>query len=425
MKDFLKLLLALALALPAGAVDIKTGPEFTQPSAPTPIPKADLPLAAAPSAALNPAIPLLSAPHLATPLPEATIIEPAAPVLPQATLPASPAQPVTAAGPEAPASPSMGAVLDTDFKELVHAFDRKRDTIEDGNSAIPDDERHAIISRARDNLAEDILSMRSAEHGNRPVLKQVADQGRDLLEGIDALMAKGEIDPRARLRASVEDPILPVSKRELRVGVYAVAADPFQWGHILIALRAIETLKLDKVIFVLAGDDPRKPNMTKVDFRHPMGKAVLERFAPFFEYSSIAVGTQHDGETNIFRILGLNPEQRMKAFYLVGGDHYRLKDKNGGPDTLPKLEANLKDPALKHDPAMHEVKAVFIQRAGAEEHVPTTIDTYFLPEVPFDASSTLVREGNHALMPWAAYQYVQEHRPGLYGIPPAVRPGAD
>jgi hypothetical protein len=28
----------------------------------------------------------------------------------------------------------------------------------------------------------------------------------------------------------------------------------------------------------------------------------------------------------------------------------------------------------------------------------------------------LVRGGKHALMPYAAYEYVLKHRPGLYGV---------
>ena len=80
--------------------------------------------------------------------------------------------------------------------------------------------------------------------------------------------------------------------------------------------------------------------MTPVEHRHPMGQEVLDIFAPFFEYSPIAVGTTHDGETNIFRILALNPSQGIEAWYMVGDDHYRLVDKKGNPDTLPKLETN-------------------------------------------------------------------------------------
>ncbi|MDE2510395.1 MAG: hypothetical protein KGL74_04680 [Elusimicrobia bacterium] len=37
--------------------------------------------------------------------------------------------------------------------------------------------------------------------------------------------------------------------------MYPVAADPFQRGHLLIALRAVGDLGVDKVVFVQAGDD--------------------------------------------------------------------------------------------------------------------------------------------------------------------------
>ncbi len=422
MNQFSKFLFLILLALPGRAGDIKGVNEGERATLPQALPKTELPLAAAitapnlaPQTILqNPALQPL---NLEVPGPQAAV-----PVLPQAELPAAVHQPSAASTSEGSdptaGAPTMGAALDTRFDELVSAFGHKRDTTAEGNSPVDDASREQIISRVRQSVLGQVLAMRHTEPEDGPVLKQVVSESGRLLDGIDKLMAKGEIDPRATLRASETDPIAPPSKRELRVGVYPVAADPFQWGHLLIALRAVEAFRLDKVIFVLAGDDPRKPNMTKADFRHPMGQAVLEKFAPFFQYSSIAVGTQYDGETNIFRILRLNPEQKMQAFYLVGGDHYRLKDKNGNPDTLPKLETKIKDPQLGFDGSLHAVKAVFIKREGSDEHVPTTIDTYFLPEVPFDASSTLVREGNHALMPYAAYQYAKEHRPGLYNIPP-------
>jgi hypothetical protein len=45
---------------------------------------------------------------------------------------------------------------------------------------------------------------------------------------------------------------------------------------------------------------------------------------------------------------------------------------------------------------------------------------HILSAVGFPASSTLVRGGQYDLMPWAAYEYVRDNRPGLYGIKPAV-----
>ena len=251
---------------------------------------------------------------------------------------------------------------------------------------------------------------------NDPLLAKVRRYGLDALRKIADHASQGLISPQtARIRTSADEPPPPVVDRELRIGVYPVAADPFQWAHMLIGLNAMAELKLDKIVFVLAGDDPRKPGMAKADFRHAMGRAVLGVFGPLFGYSSIALGTQYDGETNIFRILSLNPFQSIRAFYIVGGDHYRLKDKNGNDDTLLKIQKKLDAPGLI-DRSRHSVSLAFVERDEPLDRIATPLDVHFLRDVGFEASSTLVREGRYELMPYAAYDYVREHRPGLYGI---------
>ncbi len=249
------------------------------------------------------------------------------------------------------------------------------------------------------------------------LLETVAREADKALVKIQDHLDKGEIDPSSQIRLSASDPAIPSSSRRARIGVYPVAADPFQWGHLLIALRAVGELGVDKVVFVLAGDDPRKPAMTPVAQRHPMGQDVLEIFAPFFAYSPIAVGTTLDGETNIFRILALNPQQGLEAWYMVGDDHYRLVDRNGNPDTLPKLERNYRRHLEQNNPALHELKVAFIRRESPAEAVPTGLEVRFLANVGFEASSTQVRNGRYTLMPHAAFEHAQ--RKGLYGAPPA------
>lgn len=263
--------------------------------------------------------------------------------------------------------------------------------------------------------AQLMSAARDLEDPESHILETVAREGDRALARIQERLDRGEIDPTRRVRLAESDPEI-AEESHARIGVYPVAADPFQWGHLLIALRAVGDLGVDKVVFVLAGDDPRKPNMTPVVTRHPMGREVLSVFAPFFEYSPIAVGTTLDGETNIFRILALNPGRRVDAWYMVGDDHYRLVDKKGNPDTLPKLEANLRKP-MGHSPTLHALKVAFIRRELPAEEVPTDLEVRFLDHVGFDASSTQVRGGRHTLMPHAAYDFARRNG-GLYGVPP-------
>lgn len=283
----------------------------------------------------------------------------------------------------------------------------------DARYPIPDSSpAHAVRLRLRAQL---LAAARDLAEPDSHILETVAREADRALAKIQKRLDAGEIDPSRTIRLSEDAP--PVADdSHARVGVYPVAADPFQWGHLLIALRAVGDLGVDKVVFVLAGDDPRKPTMTPVVTRHPMGREVLAAFAPFFDYSPIAVGTTLDGETNIFRILALNPDRRVDAWYMVGDDHYKLVDKKGNPDTLPKLEANLQKP-MGHSPTLHALKVAFIKREHPAEEVPTDLEVRFLDHVGFDASSTQVRSGQHTLMPHAAYDFAR--REGLYGIAPA------
>lgn len=264
--------------------------------------------------------------------------------------------------------------------------------------------RAQLLAAARDYAAPD-----------PDLLETVAREADKALIKIQARLDDGSIDPTVKIRVSPSDPDIAAVSRPARIGVYPVAADPFQWGHLLIALRAVGELGVDKIVFVLAGDDPRKPTMTPVEHRHPMGEEVLEIFAPFFQYSSIAVGTTFDGETNIFRILALNAQQGVEAWYMVGDDHYRLVDRNGKPDTLPKLETNYRRD-MGHNTALHQLKVAFIRREAPAEAVPTDLEVRFLDHVGFEASSTQVRNGQHTLMPHKAFEHAR--RKGLYGVPP-------
>lgn len=239
-----------------------------------------------------------------------------------------------------------------------------------------------------------------------------------------------EIKPEIQIRTSFSDNEKKADKKLCRIGFYPVAANPFHWAHLLIGLSAITEFKLDKVIFLIAGFDPRKPDLVPVAIRHAMGKEVLKIFDPLFVYSSIAVGNDVDGESNLFRLLSLNPEQRIEAFYIAGGDHYhRINPKNNLPDTIQKMENNIMNTSYRSNANFYRVSAIFIERGERERQVDTFVPVYFLPAMPFEASSTMIREalqGDHkrealALLPFTAYNYISKFE--LY-FPPSHNVGA-
>jgi nicotinic acid mononucleotide adenylyltransferase len=219
-----------------------------------------------------------------------------------------------------------------------------------------------------------------------------------LFKRIEPLVAEGKIDPLARVRHSPGAGVIPCSDRELRIGIFPTAANPLHWAHLLGGLVAMEQLRLDKVIYVIAGMDPRKPDLAPQGARHAMSREVLRLFHPLFEYSSIAFGTERTGEENLFNILELNPAQPLHAFYIAGGDHFhRFNPSTGNPDTIQKLEEGMASWLSGAHGRLHRVSAVFLRRGGEEAHVPTSLDVHCVGSLPLQTSSTEIRRAlaNH------------------------------
>lgn len=243
---------------------------------------------------------------------------------------------------------------------------------------------------------------------------------------IERLCCDGDIDPRAWVRACPEDePCLPYS-RSLRVGVYPVAANPLHWGHVLIGLRAMARLHLDKVVYVTAGRDSRKPGMAAADLRFIMARDLLKLFGCLFACSPLALASGCDGETNLFRFLRLNRQQPMDVYYIAGGDHCRrFYPGTDYPDTLAKLEMHRTARLFAYTPAMHSVSAAFIRRSGHGELADTDLSVHTLDSLPFDVSSTMIRaalagagpERDLALLPYSAWVDIRSMR--LYAKPSA------
>ena len=253
-------------------------------------------------------------------------------------------------------------------------------------------------------------------------LHTVAARAGEQLRVIERLVKSGLLDPFCRVTVAQEQSTPAPDERRSRVGVYPIAADPIHWGHILVGLTAMASMRLDKVVYVIAGIDPRKPEMVQAGIRHRLGRSVIELFSPFLAYSPLALGTDLDGETNFGRLLALNERQKMDAFYLAGADHYRRTNDRGEPDTIAKLERVVEQ--HNHRCAdRHKVSVVFVRRAGVPElssPVATSLRVHVLPPLDLHFSSTAIRRAlcdptrsaALASLPYASLNDIRVH--GLY-----------
>ena len=238
------------------------------------------------------------------------------------------------------------------------------------------------------------------------------------LQAVAGHAADGLIDLSADVRIDFRQSA-PVSDRPVRIGIYPLSADPLHWGHILIGLQAAARLQLDRVVYLVAGYDPRKPLMSGIGVRHAIARATLQGFAPLLSYSPLSLHTHQDGETNMFTLLRMNPGRSVHAWYLVGDDHFRRYYPGGQfPDTVQKLETCIGCGMLNGLP--HRISVAFIQRATAVEPISTMLDWRVLPRLPVAVSSTIVREAFaagrsedvRALIPAAVYSHLSAC--GLY-----------
>ena len=165
----------------------------------------------------------------------------------------------------------------------------------------------------------------------RSCLESILACAQEHFSIISELATTARIRPFSQIVLAEGAPPVPIEEQLLRIGVYPLAANPLHWGHILVGLTAIASLSLDKVIYLIAGKDSRKPSLLPEQTRHHLGRSVIETFHPLFAYSPLALGTELDGETNLGRLLKLNAHQPMEAFYIAGADHYRrtTSKKNG------------------------------------------------------------------------------------------------
>jgi nicotinic acid mononucleotide adenylyltransferase len=277
-----------------------------------------------------------------------------------------------------------------------------------------------IVQRVMDQLKK--MAHRLEDSPSRACLTCIAGYAEEHLASVAELMRTGQIDPYRRMRLAECDGPAPIYGRPLRVGIFPITADPVHWGHILCALSAMTFMKLDKVVFVIAGTDPRKPWLSARKCGISWAGLSSIFSYPLFAYSPIALGTGLDGETNCFRLLALNPDQQITAFYIAGTDHCRWVNSEDEPDTLEKIEKKLRT-MRKENRRNHTVSLLFLERGdaiGGRNSLNSFLDIHVLPSLPLSCSSTAIRKTLSdgrlcevlAALPFAAYQSIQQL--GLY-----------
>ncbi|ADD02134.1 nicotinate-nucleotide adenylyltransferase [Thermoanaerobacter sp. CM-CNRG TB177] len=125
---------------------------------------------------------------------------------------------------------------------------------------------------------------------------------------------------------------------ELRLGIMGGTFDPIHYGHLVTAEAVRAEFKLDKVIFVPAGNPPHKVKRKVTDKKHRYLMTILATITnPFFEVSTIEI----DREGYTYTI------DTIKEFKKIYGDKTQLYFITGADAVLEILTWKSADELLK------------------------------------------------------------------------------
>lgn len=196
-----------------------------------------------------------------------------------------------------------------------------------------------------------------------------------------------------------------------RIGIFGGSFNPIHMGHLIAAQETLDAMKLDKVIFIPAGNPPHKSQnkLAAAEDRYNMVKLAIQD-NPGFEISSMEM--EREGKTYSFDTL-----MELKKRYKNIDMHFII-----GFDTLKELHT------WKNIQGIFDIVSFVVVNRGNEaceirRLIDDRIRTYggtivYVPIPDIEISSTDIRhranEGRSIkyLVPDAVEQYIKSR--GLY-----------
>jgi nicotinate-nucleotide adenylyltransferase len=192
-----------------------------------------------------------------------------------------------------------------------------------------------------------------------------------------------------------------------RIGILGGTFDPPHIGHLVLADCAIESLNLDQLLFVPAGDPPHKHNETRQTIEHRLAMLQLALEPdPRFTLSRIDVDRPgpHYAADMVRIIKDQNPDAEL--YFVMGGDSFHDLPNWYCPEALIELCRLAVMPRATSEiwPEMHE------------DVLPGTAKTVVMIDAPLvELSSTEIVERlmHHKsvryLVPEPVLRYIDSH----------------
>ena len=107
------------------------------------------------------------------------------------------------------------------------------------------------------------------------------------------------------------------------IGIFGGSFNPPHIGHLILAERCRELLKLDKIIFIPAYIPPHKIDMDLINPKHRLKMLKLTiKGNPYFDYSDIEIKRKGKSFTYDTLISLQNKYTKSKLYLIIGMDNY-------------------------------------------------------------------------------------------------------
>lgn len=188
----------------------------------------------------------------------------------------------------------------------------------------------------------------------------------------------------------------------MRIALFGGTFDPVHGGHLEIARVAADAYRLDRVLFVPAGDPPHKQGQTQASYedRYQMAKLACaedERFEASRLEDPMRLGGRRSYSYDTIRRVRKTLEPGDELFFLLGEDAfadlniwYRLEDvvllvellvvsrPNGGGERAPKLPGLRAHwvRGIEHPASSTEIRRRIAAGEPLDDLVPASVADY-------------------------------------------------
>ena len=166
----------------------------------------------------------------------------------------------------------------------------------------------------------------------------------------------------------------------MKVGLLGGSFNPVHNGHIELAQTALDSFKLDKILFLPSGNHPLKNNRSipPVEIRYDLTKKAIAS-NPHFEISHLDMETANPSYTKLL-VMRLNKKFPRDEFYFIAGS-----------DIISELKK-------WHDYkwVLNNIEFIIAHRPDTDRSAWNELEyidkLHFMEMVPIDISSTIIRK---------------------------------